>query len=89
MKKYRIISRYEWYSSSGITWTKWFQIAFSPIADTEEELKDELKKCKDNYKPIEKATKRKQEFKIEKFDYQPIKIEPITTKKRGRKKKEK
>ena len=88
MEKYRIITRYEWYSNSGLTWTKWFQVAFTPITDTEDELKDSLKKCKENYKSIEKASKRKQEFQIEKFDYVPFVID-TTPKKRGRKKKEK
>lgn len=86
MEKYRIVSRYEWYSNSGITWTNWFQISFCPITDTEEELKNELKKCKNNYKTIEKSTKRKQEFKIEKFDYVPYVIESSFKKKQKNKK---
>lgn len=70
MEKYRIISRYEYFSNSGITWTKWFQETFTPITDTAEELEEVLKQCCDKSKSITKSTKRKTEYKIEKFDYQ-------------------
>lgn len=86
MEKYRIISRYEYYSpNSGITWTDWFQVSFCPITDTEEELKEPLNKCKQTAKLSDKASKRKTEFKVEKFEY----IEPIITVKTKKKVKKK
>ena len=83
MIKYRIISRYEYYSKEGIVWSKWFQVTFAPIADTEDELKPLLSDYKKDAKQVIKSTKRKIEYNIEKFDYQEIQI---TNKKRSRKK---
>lgn len=87
MEKYRIVTRYEWYSSSGLAWTKWFQDTFSPITDSEDELKPILKECKERTKDIDKRTKRKSEFMIEKFEYIPFDFSNIKNKPRTRKKK--
>lgn len=68
MAKYRIISRYEYYSPDGIVWSKWFQVTFAPITDTEEELKTCLANYKQNAKQVIKSTKRKIEYAIEQFN---------------------
>ncbi len=87
MEKYGIFHRYEYYSQSGLTWTKWFREMFSSISDSEEELKYELKRCKNLSKEISKKMKRGDEFKIEKFEYAQLTEEDLKPKKRGRKKK--
>ena len=71
MEKYRIIQRHEWYSNSGLTWTKWYS-SLCQICDKEDDLKVILKNYKDREKEIYKATKLHTEYKIEKFDYTPI-----------------
>lgn len=77
--------RYEHYGPNGKEWTKWFQEIFTPITDTEEELKEELKKCKALSNEISKKTKMKDEYIIEKFEYNPEKV--ISEKpKKGKKK---
>ena len=89
MEKYRIVSRYEYYSNSGITWTKWFQEIFTPVTDSENELKEILKDCKEKSKSITKASKRKTEYKIEKFDYKEIELKNIPKSIKNNKKKTK
>lgn len=86
MEKYAIFQRYEHHSISGITWTKWFRMFGSPITDSDKELKDKLKKVKDNCKDIDKKTHLKNEFEIQKFDYIPIDISQLKNKPKAERK---
>jgi hypothetical protein len=71
MEKFRIIQRHEWYSSSGIIWSKWYQ-ALSEMADNEEDLKPRLDECEKKGQELFKTTKMKIEYKIDKFDFVPM-----------------
>ena len=54
--------------------------------NSDKELKDELKKVKDNCKDIDKKTHLKNEFEIQKFDYIPIDISQLKNKPKAERK---
>lgn len=87
MEKYAIFQRYEYRSISGITWTKWFRVFGSPITDNENELIEDLKKVKENFKSIDKKSHLKNEYEIQKFDYIPFSELPKPEKKKRKTKK--
>lgn len=64
MAKYRIIQRYEWYSPSGITWSKWYSTN-SKVVENKDELKEDLVRCQKRGKDLQKITKLQTEYKIE------------------------
>lgn len=89
MEKYAVFQRYEYHSISGITWTKWFRMFGSPITDNEKELYGDLKRIKDIGKDIDKKTHLKNEYEIQKFNYEPINISDLKNLPKAERKKRK
>lgn len=82
---YTIWERYEYISSKGIEWTKWFQLFSVKPVENKDELKDKLKEFKESNKYISsKVGGLKFENKIDEYVAPPI----VDKKKRGRLKKQ-
>lgn len=70
---YTILERYEFRSSKGIEWTKWFQLFSVKPTENKDELKDKLKKFKESNKYISsKVGGLKFENKIDEYVAPPI-----------------
>lgn len=70
---YTIWERYEFRSSKGIEWTKWFQLFSVKPTENKDELKDKLKKFKESNKYISsKVGGLKFENKIDEYVALPI-----------------
>ena len=82
---YTIWERYEYRSSKGVEWTKWFQLFNVKPTENKDELKDKLKEFKESNKYVSSKTSGLRiENKIDEYVAPPI----IEKKKRGRPKKQ-
>lgn len=66
-KPWYIKCRYEHYTREGKQWTNWF-IPYWGYCNTEDEANKLLKKAVNDIKTVDKATKLKHEFLIEKSE---------------------
>lgn len=82
---YTIWERYEYRSSKGAEWTKWFQLFNVKPTENKDELKDKLKEFKESNKYVSSKTSGLRiENKIDEYVVPPV----IEKKKRGRPKKQ-